>query len=89
MWKDGFVSYELTEEEYDLLCDTFANEACSWVAYEVRKELGDRVKQFGTYPGVMFTLFNPSSRPEVKAINVSIYPASEQIVRVESLLWAK
>ena len=89
MWDDGFVSYELTEEEYDLICNTFANEACSWVAYEVWKVLGDRVKQWGGYPGAMFTLLNPSSRPEVKAIDVSVSPISEKLVRIDCLLLDK
>ena len=91
MWddEDGIVTYELTEEECDLLENTFANEACLWVAYEVRKALGDRVKQWRDYPGAKFRLFEPKSRPEAGMIVVGISPVSERLVSVDCLLWDK
>ena len=80
MWEDGFVSYELTEEEYDLICNTFANEACSWVAYEVRKVLGDGIEQLGTYPGCTFNILHPKTLSLPTRVIIS--PVSEQEVSI-------
>lgn len=80
MWEGGFVSYELTKEEYNLLCETFANEACSWVACEVRKVLGDDIEQFGSYPGCSFHLLLPKTLSF--PTRVIINPVSEQEVSV-------
>lgn len=57
MYEDGVVCFEdISEEEYELVCNTFANELCGWVAYEVYKKRGQDMTQIGTYPGTCFYL---------------------------------
>ena len=77
MYEDGVVCFEdISEEEYELVCNTFANELCGWVAYEVCKKSGQRMKQLGTYPGVCFYL---------KGHMVRVNPYSADRVEVECM----
>ncbi|MBQ3251624.1 MAG: hypothetical protein IJB02_00060 [Oscillospiraceae bacterium] len=57
MYEDEVVYLEdISEEEYELVCNTFANELCGWVAYEVYKKRGQDMTQIGTYRGACFYL---------------------------------
>ena len=77
-WEGSFV--ELEEEELELISKTFANEACCWVAFEIRKALGDDVHQYGSFPGSHFTIDNPKT---VKgAVSVHLTPISEEQLSV-------
>ena len=43
MYEDeGVYLEDISEEEYELVCNTFANELCGWVAYEVYKKTQSR-----------------------------------------------
>lgn len=82
MWEDGFITFEVEEDEYHLICDSFANELCSWVLIEVLKVAGKRLKQIGTYPGVHFVLESPINHPKCNGVNVHIDPISEKQVLI-------
>lgn len=82
MWEDGYVTFEVEENEYHLLCHSFANELCSWVAIEVLKMAGERMKPVATYPGVHFVLQSPSNHPACKGVHVLIDPVSEKEVMI-------
>ena len=85
MWEDGYMTFEVDEDEYNLLCNSFANEMCSWVLIEVLKVFGDRLEQIGAYPGVHFTLVAPSNHPECNVVNVHIDPVSEKEVLINCI----
>ncbi len=85
MWEDGYISFEIEEDEYNLLCNSFANELCSWVLIEVLKVAGERLKQIGTFPGVHFVLESPSKHPECRAVNIHIDPISEKEVLINCI----
>lgn len=77
MYEDGVVCFEnISEEEYEMVCNTFANELCGWVAYEVYKKRGQHMKQLGTYPGACFYL---------KGYMVHVNPYSTDRVEVECM----
>ena len=59
-----------------MVCNTFANELCGWVAYEVYKKRGQHMKQLGTYPGACFYL---------KGYMVHVNPYSTDRVEVECM----
>ncbi len=84
MWEDGTVVFEeVSEEEYELSDSTFACEACGWVTYEVRKVLGDNLKQFGTFPGNAFYILDPKTIDG--SILVAVKPISEKEVMVDCI----
>ncbi len=57
MYEDEVVSLEdISKEEYELVCNTFANELCGWVAYEVFKKRSHDMTQIGVYRGACFYL---------------------------------
>ncbi len=80
MWEDGYITFELSEDDYNMLHNSFANELCSWVLIEVLKVAGKRLEQIGTYPGVHFFLESPNNHPELKGVSIHIDPVSEKEV---------
>ena len=55
MCEDEVVYLEdVTKEEYELVCNTFTNELCGWVAYELYKKRSQDMTQIGTYCGACF-----------------------------------
>ena len=80
MWEDGYITFEIEEDEYNLLCNSFANEMCSWITIEVLKSAGKRLEQVGAYPGTHFCLTEPKNHPECKAVNILLHPISEEEV---------
>lgn len=79
-WSDDYC-VELEEEEIKAIENNFANEACCWVAYEVKKALGDNVERFGyTFPGSHFSI----NEPKTIKVPTSIYvnPVSDTQVSV-------
>lgn len=80
MYEDGIMNFEVSKEEYDLLCNTFSNEMCSWVTIEVLKHYKERMKQIGTFPGTHFWIDAPEGNLKGKGVNVHIDPVSENKV---------
>ncbi len=85
MWENGYITYEVEENEFNSLCNSFANEMCSWVAIEVFKKVGSKMKQVGTYPGVHFYIESPKNHPDCKVVNIHIHPISENEVLINSI----
>ena len=79
MYEDEVVYPEdVSEEEYELVCNTFANELCGWVAYEVYKRRGQDMTQIGIYRGACFDLKMKYGRK----VTVHIDPYSADQVEV-------
>ena len=75
---------ELEEEEVKIVEGTFANEACCWVAYEVKKVLKDKVEKFGCkYPGSHFSISEPKTTD--KPTSIYLTPVSDTQVSVYCL----
>lgn len=85
MWEDGYITFEVEEDEYNLVCTSFANEICSWIAIEVLKVVGKRMKQVGAYPGAHFCLDAPKNHPECKGVNILLHPISEREVLINCI----
>ena len=80
MYEDGIMTFEVSDEEYDLLCNTFTNEMCSWVTIEILKHYKERMKQIGTFPGTHFWIDAPVDYPKLKGVSVHIDPISKDMV---------
>lgn len=85
MWEDGYVTYEIEKDDFDLLCNTFANEMCSWITIEVLKVVGKRLEQIGAYPGTHFCLLAPKNHPECVGVNILLHPISEGKVLINCI----
>lgn len=82
MYEDGVVYIEdISEEEYELVCNTFASELCGWVAYEVYKKRCQDMTQIGIYPGACFYLKLTCGMDYMVHVN----PYSEDKVEVECI----
>ncbi len=85
MWENGYMTIEVEEHEYNLLCNSFANEICSWIAIEVLKVVGKRMKQIGAYLGTHFYLDAPKNHSECKGVNILLHPISERAVLINCI----
>ena len=76
MYEDEVVYLEdVSKEEYELVCNTFANELCGWVAYEVYKKRSQDMTQIGTYRGACFYLKLKCGRKAM--VHIDPYSASQ------------
>ena len=89
MYEDGVLVFEdIEEEDFELLTSTFANEMCSWVAFEVYKHYGDRAEHhFIEYPGCHFIINAPKhyvndKGMEILGVNIYLHPISEKEVLI-------
>ena len=83
MWEDGYVTFEIEEEDYNLISNSFANEICAWVTIEVLKSAKERLKQVGSYPGTCFVLEKPKNHPNFEALYINLSPVSETQVSLD------
>lgn len=84
MYEDGEITFvEVPEDEYNLFDTTLACAACHWVAYEVYKVRKNDMKQYGTFPGAAFFLFNLKTTEGGTLVNIR--PVSETSVRVDCI----
>ena len=68
-----------------MLCNTFANEMCSWVTIEVLKAVGKRLVQVGTHVGAHFWLIAPKNHPEYVGVHILLHPISEREVLINCI----
>lgn len=80
---DGTVTFEeVSEEVFELFENTFACDVCGWVAYEVRKALGDKMWRWGVpFGGSSFYIKEPKTTD--RSIYLAILPVSETEVMVD------
>ena len=90
MYEDGIMNFEVSKEEYDLLCNTFSNEMCSWVTIEVLKHYKERMKQIASeFFEDLFTIEKEGKRVPVNDYAKTLLEATKTILSGEDSKYGK